>query len=505
MSVAAALVLAGCASGDSSNSEPTSEGAKDAVLEVAADFMVAPGPVFDAVNAAGGQPNTWMALMYGTMLLESPDGPQPGLATEWSFPDSRTVALTLREGVEFQDGTPFNAEAVKTSWDRIIASETMVKTAGIAAMESVEIDGDYGVTVNLSADVAGDWRDILLTSAETLAVASPTALEELGDDFASAPVGAGPYKLDEYSEGQRIVLKAWDGFYDPELQSAGTIEFIQTNPGAATVASLVAGDSSIARASFDDAVSLKSQGLDVEVLHPITNLSSFLAFCTTKGPLQELDARKAIAYALDVDELNERAYNGLSQAATSPLNHTSPYFQETKSPYEHDVDEARSLAKSSGLSGQTLKMLAGPAQVKDVEVLQQQLADAGITMEIEPVANIFQSAFTSQPDMLLISGSRLQGLGSFVTPQGQANWCKNDFPDVAAAWTTTRDTSLTDAELSDAWADLQGAIYDDVPVHFVTEFADPTAFNADHVEGITPSSNLREGALLSWAALTVHE
>src|SRR5204862_76440 len=66
-------------------------------------------------------PRMWMHLIYGTMIVQTEDETgAPGLATKWTAVDPQTVELTLRDGVKFSDGTPFNADAVKTAWDRLI-------------------------------------------------------------------------------------------------------------------------------------------------------------------------------------------------------------------------------------------------------------------------------------------------------------------------------------------------------------------------------------------------
>lgn len=470
----------------------------DMRLRVALDIDAAPGPIFDSVNYQGGL-YTWMSLIYGTMALDTSEGLRPGLATDWKFPDNRTVVLTLREGVTFQDGTPFNAAAVKKSWDRVIASKTMVKAAGIAAMESIEIEGDYSVTVRLNANAAGDWRDRLLTSADTLAVASPAALDKLGEAYSTAPVGAGPYRLEKYSAGQRVILTTWDGFYDPKMQQIGTIEFIQTDPGAATVASLVGRQVDLARVSSDDAASLQARRIGIQDVYPNNWASSFLAFCT-KGPLAQLDARKAIAYAINTDEYIERGFNGLTEAASFPVNRTSPYYQEFEPGYTFDLTKAKELAASSGLTGRPLKFLVGPNNLKAVEVIQSQLGKIGVDVQIENTANIFKAAPTAMPDIMLINGGNSTGYGSFVLPQGPANWCHNDFPAVSEAWAATRNVALDKQQLSNAWADFQTALNADLPLFVFAASPDPVAY-ADSVEGVDDDTTLGQGSVTAWTGL----
>src|SRR5205823_1759558 len=109
------------------------------------------------------------------------EGLKPGLATKWEFPDDKTIVLTLRENVKFQDGTQFNAQAVKFSWDRLMAATTGVRLAAVKAMQSVDITGPNQVTVRLNQPFAADWRDrLLFQSGDGLAIVSPTAVQKLG-------------------------------------------------------------------------------------------------------------------------------------------------------------------------------------------------------------------------------------------------------------------------------------------------------------------------------------
>src|SRR5262245_39012086 len=157
------LVAVGCGSPQSESS-----GVKDpdGTLKVATDLEVGLYTYFDPTRYSSA-PLIFTNLIYDTLLYFGENGLEPGLATEWSFPDPSTVEFTLRQGVQFQDGTPLNAEAVKFSWDRVIAAGTdMTKVAGVEALESIEVVDDLEVRVHLSKPLAGDWRDRLLFSSQ---------------------------------------------------------------------------------------------------------------------------------------------------------------------------------------------------------------------------------------------------------------------------------------------------------------------------------------------------
>jgi len=492
------LVLAACGGGSAGSSS-----SGGSVIKVAQDISYPPGPIFDSVDFQSG-PYAWMSLIYGSMALQTPEGLKPELATSWEYPNGRTIVIHLRKGVKFQDGSDFNAAAVKKSWDRIIQSKTMLKTAGVAAMSSVETSGDSDVTVSFSRDVTGDWRDRFLTSADSLGVASPAALDKYGADYHSQPVGAGPYRLEKYTVGQSIVLKRWDGFFDKSQQPVDEYQFIQTSSGAPTVASLLSGQTDISRVGFDDAASLKKQGIDITVAYPTDSAGTFLAYCTTKGPLQDLDARKALSLAVNAQEFIDRVYNGMNQPNSFPLNKTSPYHKDMASPYSFDVDKAKQLANSSGLTGKTLKILVSPAQTKAAETLQSQFKAIGVALDIETNADVFKTAPTSMPDMTLWGYATfpVAAYSSYVLPEGPGNWCKNSSPNVTEAWYKTRDTSLTDPQLSDAWAAFQDALNTSLPLYVFAGSSDPIA-TTKRVTGVQESGNLGTGSIAAWTSLQV--
>jgi peptide/nickel transport system substrate-binding protein len=101
---------------------------KTAVLRFALAMADQGGVAFDPSNMRGSPANNQFAdLIYGVMIHDTADRKgAPGLATKWSAPDGSTAELTLREGVKFTDGTPFNADAVKQAWTRAIAADQSI-------------------------------------------------------------------------------------------------------------------------------------------------------------------------------------------------------------------------------------------------------------------------------------------------------------------------------------------------------------------------------------------
>ena len=131
----------------------------------------------------------------------------PWLATTWEqSADGLTWRLTLREGVTFHDGTPFNAEAVKFNFDRIKDPATRsVTTAGYwGPYESTTVVDEYTVDVAFSEPYA---PFLAIISNELFGIKSPAAATESGDDFGRNPVGSGPFVFVEWIDGDHVTLR----------------------------------------------------------------------------------------------------------------------------------------------------------------------------------------------------------------------------------------------------------------------------------------------------------
>jgi ABC-type transport system substrate-binding protein len=132
---------------------PSGKVDRSAVLRFGAPIEENGGVWFDPTGpgAAAQNPSArlWIDLIYDTMIHNTPDGKgEPGLATKWTAPDANTVELTLRQGVNFSDGAPFNAAAVKTAWDKLLASGRPNLTPTVKALQSVEAVNDNTIRIH---------------------------------------------------------------------------------------------------------------------------------------------------------------------------------------------------------------------------------------------------------------------------------------------------------------------------------------------------------------------
>lgn len=327
------------------------------------------------------------------------------LAESWEFVDDTTLRFNLREGISFHDGTPFNADAVKFTWDRALFADPPGRWASLAGpIAAVNVVDEYTVDVVAEAP----YGPLLLTSTMVYTgVVSPTAVEALGDDYARNPVGTGPFKFVEWRTNESITLEANEDYWRgrPELDRV----IFRTVPesGARTLA-LQSGEADmLLKPNPADLAFFENSG-DFDVLSATGLRVFYLGFNLDRAPLDERLVRQAIAHAVDVPGI---VTNLLEDAATVPTSVISPGVlgyadMNLDELYPYDPDQAISLLEAAGFTrnasgvmerdGEELVLEMLPAagrylQDQEIaEVLQEFLRQAGIRVEL----NVFEWATT---------------------------------------------------------------------------------------------------------------
>ena len=147
----------------------------------------------------------------------------PQLATDWSWSaDGKALTLTLRDGVKFQDGEPFNADAMRVNIERYRAAPESNRKGELRPVIGVEVIDPKTVRVVLSQPYA---PLIAVLSDRAGMMGSPKAIERLGKDFATAPVCAGPFRFVERVPQDRMVLDRFPGYWNADAIHLDRIVF----------------------------------------------------------------------------------------------------------------------------------------------------------------------------------------------------------------------------------------------------------------------------------------
>jgi len=270
----------------------------------------------------------------------------PELAKDWDISDDGlTYTFYLEEGVTFHDGTPFNADAVKFSFERLLDPETGSSFFGdYEIIDSIEVTDDSTVQFTLQYAQALFLRRLAMTEA---GIVSPSAVEELGADFSSNPVGAGPFKVEEWVSGERLVLARNEDYWR-ELPKLERVSFSFVAEEQARVAALLAGDTDFETVIPPSLLSMVEADPDIVIERGPSLFPEWVAFNVEKAPFDDVLVRQAVGYAIDVDTIIERIYLGVGVRSTQPVAPGVYGFDETIEPIPYDPDMARDLLAQAG-------------------------------------------------------------------------------------------------------------------------------------------------------------
>jgi ABC-type transport system substrate-binding protein len=340
-------------------------------------------------------------LVFDTLLRAQLDGTmEPGLASGAEVVDPTTIEVTIREGLEFSDGSPLTPEDVQFS----ILRNRDSKNGGAFAAEMQEItdvtvEGQV-VTIKLKSPVAGIFYQ-LLGRGETM-VMSKKAVES-GADQTSKPVSAGPYMIESLQVENKLVLKKNPNHFEADKVRIPTVELthVSIQDPQALVNGLRSKDFDAAPVGGgqllpEQVPTLEQAGMDVRTgVSPSTLLWGQL--CKRDEPFSDIKVRQALNFALDREALNEVIYGGESEPMWGfwPSGHAF-HNEELDGYYERDVAKAKRLLKEAGYEdGFTMPVanIAGITQTAN-ELIKEQWAEIGVEVEIVPTNDIVKDFFT---------------------------------------------------------------------------------------------------------------
>ncbi|GJF27936.1 ABC transporter substrate-binding protein [Kitasatospora sp. NE20-6] len=398
---AAALLLAatGCASdGTATGAGDAAGGSHGGTLVVGATGKL-PNPD-TVIGGAGFEGKRLVSFqIYEGLtryeLLKDTDKPPAvtgALAESWQVAaDAKTWTFTLRKGVTFQDGTPFDADAVVFNLDRYLNKKSPEYTDALGAAAK-EYAG--GITSYRKTDaehielVTKDPNGHFPEDLAHVLIASPTAVKKTGSaNFSQHPVGTGPFAFSSQTEGQQIELVAnktyWRGA--PKLDKL----IVKSLPDAAarTAALRSGGANWIEYPNPDDIDSLKTDGVQIA-----TNSYDHLWYWildTTKAPWSDPRVRRAANYAIDRKAIAEKLLHGTADPAYQAAPRATGAYDPAGDTYSYDPAKAKQLLAEAGVAGGFSTSVTVPTggsgnllPVPIAEALQRDLAAVGIKVEL---------------------------------------------------------------------------------------------------------------------------
>jgi peptide/nickel transport system substrate-binding protein len=520
-----AVFLAGCnkstpaasSNPSAANANTASNGGSGKTIVVANEDDV---NTLDPAGGLGTHTERTLGNMYDTLIrLDNSGKIEPALALSWeASPDGLQYTFKLRENVKFQDGTAFNSEAVKFSFDRALDSKHPYYYGPYAFpnffqpnIKSVDVVDPLTVKFTLSK-IDPTFIPNLLWS--NFGIVSPEAVKKYAKDFGLHGAGTGPYQIVEWDKGAKLVTKAykehWGGA--PKIDN---LIFKPVPEDAARLTQLQSGEIQVAAAISPQLIPVVQSQPNLKIEMTTGGIHTWFAMLNTEeGPLKNVKVRQALNYAINRDDLVKNLLKDTAVPSSSFSYPNTWAYNPASEIYKYDPEKAKQMLAEAGFpSGFTLRYIVpasgsgmvAPTQIANV--MQSDLAKIGVKVEITTqdwntyLASI-QGGLSQKGatyDMAQFSWmSTTDDPGLYVNYFLQANSTKekpNGFndgyynnPKVSELLAKAMETIDQNAR-TDLYKQAQALVAEDAPWIFMFHSKNVMAM-AKNVEGVKPNPNM---------------
>ena len=441
-------------------------------------------------------------VLYNVLETLTKIGPDsslaPLLAQSWTVtPDNKTWAFKLRAGVTFQNGEPLNAAAVKFSFERAAAADSLNKDKAVFA-NIVNLSATDELTLVVTLKNTNPDFGFQLGQATAVIVEPKSAAGN-----ASQPVGTGPFKLESWAKGSALVLARWDGYRDVKSVALRRVTLRFISDAAAQVAALLAGDVDLfPRVSAARSLAQFKADKRFQVLVGGSRAKTIVAMNNKKKPLDDVRVRRAIAMAINRQQVIDGAADGFGTPIGSFYVPGAPGYVDLTSVNAYNPDRARALLKEAGISTPlelSLKLPPTPYARQGGEVIAAMLAKVGIVARQENLewAQWLSGVYGQKAyDLTVISHVEPLDFGNFARPGYYWNY---DSPAFNALWARINTTADPGQRLK-LLAEAQRLVADDAVAAYLYQ---PTWITVAHarLKGVWRDMPIfaNDLAALSWA------
>jgi peptide/nickel transport system substrate-binding protein len=332
-----------------------------------------------------------LANIYDMLVRTTQTGKLvPGVAASWTAPDPSTFTLKLQPNVKFQDGTPYDSQAVKTAIQRDQTDPTSTLKSATADIASVDTPDATTVTLHLSKPVAGNMPGIFAGLAGL--IPSPTEVQKEGASYgATTAIGAGPYKVSNFVSNSSLSLTKYQDYWDPKSQQFAGINFIDMGATTDTLRPAEIQQGTLDVSAIKDSEVNLVQG-KAGISYKASPSEQYAEIFVNYGvaPFNNVLVRQALEYAVNRQALVTALTGGLDKVAWQPIPPQDPgYDASLDNMYPYNPAKAKQLLAQAGFpSG--LKVSVGEIAFdyyqRLSEAVQQMLNAAGFQVTLVPFA-----------------------------------------------------------------------------------------------------------------------
>ena len=304
----------------------------------------------------------------------------PGLVKTWDTSDPQNYKFTLQSGIKYQDGTAFNGASVKANIDRYKTAANSRRKSDLRSVKSVEVTDDSHVIFHLSKPDATLLATLVDRAGMMLSI---DAVTKGGANFSLAPAsaGSGPFEFVEWKQNDHLTLKKNPSYWKAGLPYLDGVTYKAIPDVNAILAALKTGDIDIARTiAPKDVASLKTDSSFIYKDVPAIGFNG-LELNAGAPPFNDPAKRQAVALAVDRYSILKNIRFNIGVVSYGPITPSSWSFDPTEKVYDH-ADAAKAKSTATGFTF-TYKTTSDPLDQQLAQLLQSELAQAGITMTIQ--------------------------------------------------------------------------------------------------------------------------
>lgn len=411
--------------------------------------------------------------IYDTLISYNDDlEPVSRLAESFELSDDgQSITVRLREGLTFQGGRKLDGEAIRRNVEFSKDPESGLSVAGILArVESLDVMDPRTVRFTLTGPTpALAATDVL----EAMPIIDPRYLGPAGEDLKNRGGGAGPFAFEQWTPGNRLTLRKFDGFYEEALPRLDSVVYHIFQNAQSMVGALRAGTLDAAVYVPPNLVDALASDYDVIEGHP-----GALTYCfnlnAVKPPFDNKQARHAMQHAVNRQAIVDNVLFGHSAPVVLPWSTSSPAYDESAlDTYPYDLQRAKEMLEGAGVAAGTkidcLCSSAYPDIIDMAELLKADLRKIDYDLNIQvndattffatysegnfQMTGTFNGYFNKYPTQCTVNSN--------YRTENNPPWGNGEMP---AAWVdalAAADEALTEANQQEAFAAMNDALLDE--------------------------------------------
>jgi peptide/nickel transport system substrate-binding protein len=352
----------------------------DIIVDATALTLVNP-----MIPAALGGPSSWAYILVHDRLVTrggAPGAYNPALATDWHTEDYQTFTFNLRDDVTFHNGDPFTSEDVVWTYEYAKDNPSAPTNSTWNSMESIRAVDPYTVEIVWSApnfdllqEISGNFQGIL----------NHRAYEENPEDPTWGHIGTGPFKIAGYSPNDYYTFERFEDFWG-EQPPTGSLTFLTVPEMATRRLMLANGEAQVCFQMPSEDLDALAGDSDFQIFKVTINEPVTLGYNDQgDATVKDINFRKAIAYALNTDEIAEVALGnwGMAPWDGSVWGPDTEYRLEGLPKWEQNLDLAREYLEKSVYGGEVIELMTtSDVNIRAAEVVQDQLKQIGVAIDV---------------------------------------------------------------------------------------------------------------------------